>query len=328
MANPIISGSNNQVTIYKGQSVSTAQEGVRQNDPGGVSELNRKLADGWSLTPTFGGASAPQQTGYSYEMGIAQAQALYSFFPEEVTKEFAKQWVKFGDATTSAAAVRNTGAWKKHFDYLEREDGTLIMTELEALSTIASYKETLGEVGIGDTTEFESDFKTLITDEVSAAEFQDRINLVYEGVKEQIPEVERLFRDRYGIESDSGTIFASLIKPDIEDKLLKGEIQTLQLQAEATTRGFSTSFARFAELRKRGFTQEMAKGVYEAGAGIIERAAGIGRDLGIETLEEAALGDVISQKRLQRTEAEILARGGVQLGAAKKGDEVTGLIAD
>lgn len=72
----------------------------------------------------------------------------------------------------------------------------------------------------------------------------------------------------------------------------------------------------------------MARGVYEAGSGIIERAAGIGRDLGIETLEEAALGDVISQKRLQRTEAEILARGGVQLGAAKKGDEVTGLIAD
>ena len=318
---------NNQVTSSKDGAVSTAQEGIREKDQG-VSELTRKLADGWSLSPTFGGASNSSQTGYSYDKGISMAQDLFSFFPEEVTKEFANAWVKYGNAQQASVAVRNTGAWKKNFDYLLREDNTLIMTELESLSTLASYRETLGEVGIGDTAEFEEDFKKLITDEVSAIEFQDRINLVYDGVKDQIPEVEKLFRDRYGIESDSGTIFAALIKPEIEDKLLKGEIQTLQLQAEASTRGFSTSFARFAELRKRGLTQEMAKGLYAQGSDFINRAAGVGRELGIETLEEAALGDVISRKRIARTEAEIAARSGIQLGAAKKGDEVTGLIAD
>ena len=72
----------------------------------------------------------------------------------------------------------------------------------------------------------------------------------------------------------------------------------------------------------------MAKGLYAQGSDFINRAAGVGRELGIETLEEAALGDVISRKRIARTEAEIAARSGIQLGAAKKGDEVTGLIAD
>ena len=275
-----------------------------------------------------GGSTTPQDAGYSYDKGISMAQALYSFFPEDVTKEFAKQWVKFGDAGQAAAATRQTGAWKREFDWLERDDGTLIMTELEALSTIASYRETLGEVGIADFSDFEDDFKTMVTSEVSAAEFQDRIDLVYAGVKDQIPEVERLFRDRYNIETDQSTIFAALINPKIEDKLLKGEILTLQLQAEATSRGFSTTFARFAELRKRGLTQEQARGIYETAGDFIQRAAGVGRELDTATLEEAALGDITSQKRIRRAEAEIAARSGVQLGAAKKGDEVTGLIAD
>ena len=55
--NPIISGEDKQVTIYHSSgAVSTAQSGVRKNDPGGVSELDRRLNEGgWSLTPQGGG---------------------------------------------------------------------------------------------------------------------------------------------------------------------------------------------------------------------------------------------------------------------------------
>jgi len=291
-------------------------------------DLDWYKSKGYS-TEEFTGTTTPSaDTGYSYQKGLETAKALYSFFPEDVTKEFAKQWVKFGNADTAAAAVRQSGAWKKHFDYLERDDGTLIMTEIEALSTLATFRQTLGEVGIGDTSEFEGKFKQMITSGVSGAEFQDRINLVYEGVKEQIPEVEALFRDRYGIESDSGTIFAALIDPDIEDKLLKGEIATLQLQAEASSRGFTTTFARFDELRKRGFTAQQAKGLYEQASGVIQQAAGIGRELDIKTLEEAALGDLQAGQRLKRIESELMSTQGLTLGAAKDGKQITGLISD
>lgn len=58
-------------------------------------------------------AASPVDSGYNYEKGLSTAEALYSFFPENVTKEFAKAYVKFGDAATAASAVRNTGAWKQ-----------------------------------------------------------------------------------------------------------------------------------------------------------------------------------------------------------------------
>ena len=60
----------------------------------------------------------------------------------------------------------------------------------------------------------------------------------------------------------------------------------------------------------------------------MQAAKTVGRDLDIETLEQASLGQVEAQKRLQRTQADIVAQQGATLGAAKKGDEVLGLIAD
>jgi len=122
---------------------------------------------------------------------------------------------------------------------------------------------------------------------------------------------------------------AALINPKIQDKVLTGEIQTLQLQAEATSRGFSQSFSRFQELKNRGLTKETARGIYETASGTISQAASIGRELDISTLEEAALGDIQATKRLARTQADIAAElGGVTFGAAKKAKQITALIED
>lgn len=326
-SNPIVSGVDNQVTIYKNGQVQTAQEGVRKNDPNGVSELNRKLADGWSTTPPAT-TSAPSAPTRSADEGYEIGKALYSFLPENVLREFSRQWVKSGDPAIAIGATRNSKSWQDKFGYLKREDGSLIMDELSALSTIATYKQTLGEVGILDYTEFEDDFETMIAGEVSGAEFQQRIDTVYAGVVNQIPEVERLFRERYNVNLNQPTIFAALINPKIQDKVLAGEIETIQLQAEATSRGFSTSFARFQKLKNLGLTKKQARDLYESAGSIMRQADTIGRDLQLETLEQAAIGDIAAQRRLQRVQAELESQQGLTLGAAKKGDEFTGLIAD
>ena len=93
------------------------------------------------------------------------------------------------------------------------------MSEVEAMATIATYKETLREVGITNTEDFKKQFEELITGEVSGAEFQQRIDIVHEGVIDNIPQVETLFRTQYGIDTDAPTIFAALINPEINDKL-------------------------------------------------------------------------------------------------------------
>lgn len=283
-----------------------------------VSTTNNDTPTPQSTTPTV-----------NTDAAMAVARSLFSFFPEAVLKDYANAWIKFDDTQLAIAETRTKPAWKAEFGYLQRDDGSLIMSEAEALSTKASYAETLGEVGITDTTQFATKFNDLITGEVSAAEFQQRVDLVYNQVVDQIPEVEKLYRDRYGIEIDQPTIFGALIDPDISDKVLKGDIQTLQLQAQASIRGFTQSFARFEELRKAGLTTEQAAQVYEQATGFIEAATTVGREVELKTLEEAALGDVTSQQRLQRISSEIQSQGGIQLGSAQtQSGEITGLIED
>jgi len=279
-----------------------------------------------------GGQTTPPPTqlpSVNTDAAMAVARSLFSFFPEAVLKDYANAWIKFDDKQLALAETRTKPAWQKEFGFLQRDDGSLIMSEAEMLSTKASYAETLREVDITDISQFENKFNDLITGEVSAAEFQQRVDLVYNQVVDQIPEVERLYRERYGIELDQPTIFGALLDPDISDKVLKGDIQTLQLQAQASIRGFTQSFARAEELRKQGFTAQQAAQVYEQATGFMEAAQTVGRELELETLEEAALGDISSQQRLQRISAEIQSAGGVQLGAAQtQTGEIVGLIED
>ena len=285
---------------------------------------------GYSLekqTPEAQAESSATKT-FSAEKGMQIASTLFTFMPEAVMKEFADAYVKYGDADMSLGATRKTKAYENEFGYLMRDDGTMIMDEITALSTKATYRETLAEVGITDFTDFEDDLNEMVTKSVSGAEFQQRIDTVYYGVIDQIPQVEQLYRDRYGLEVDDTTIFAGLINPKIEDKILRGEIETLQLQAQAASRGFTTTFGRFEELRKLGLTTQQASQLYESAGGMISQAQGIGRELDLSTLEEAALGDTKATQRLQRINAELQSQQGMTLGATKKSKQVTGLIAD
>ena len=322
---PIVEGVNNQVTIYKDGQVQTAQEGRREGET--QSELDRKLALGWSRSP--GGATTTDTgTGVNFETALATARSLYAFFPESVLRKYADAWIKYDDSAMAIAETRNSTEWKSEFGFLRRADGSLIMSEAEAMSAKASYAETLSEVGITDTEQFKTKFEDLIAGEVSAAEFQQRVDLVYSQVVNQIPEVERLYRDRYGVDIDAPTIFGALVDKDISDKVLRGDIQTLQLQAQASTRGFTQSFARFEELRKAGLTVDAARQLYETAQPTMELAESVGRELDISTLEEAALGDVASQRRLTRIQAEIQSEiGGADLGAARaRTGEIVGLV--
>jgi len=273
-------------------------------------------------TPT---TSAPQ---YGRDEGLQTAQSLYSFFNQDLLNEYADAWVRTGDATRSIGILRQTATWEKEFGYLKRDDGSLIMSELDAVSNIASYKNTLFEYNIKDTTLFEQKFKDLISTEVSPLEFQQRIDLVYNQVVDDIPQVKELFAREYGIEASDEAIFGALINDDVEQGVLANQITTLQIEAEARAAGFQTTFARFEDLRRQGLTRDRARSLYRSATDIMQAARTVGRDLDIETLEQASLGQVEAQKRLQRTQADIIAQQGTTLGAAKKGDEVLGLIAD
>ena len=283
-------------------------------------------AVGYSRDPQVSASTSASVT-YDRQEGLQTAQSLYSFFNQDLLNEYANNWVTTGDATRSIGMLRQSAVWEKEFGYLKRDDGSLIMSELDAVSNIASYKNTLFEYNIKDFTLFEDKFKDLISTEVSPLEFQQRIDLVYNQVIDDIPKVKELFARDYGIEATDDAIFGALINEDVEQGLLSNQITTLQIEAEAAAAGFNTSFARFETLRREGLTREKARTLYRNAQGLIDAASTVGRELDLSTLEGAALGDVQATKRLQRTQADIFAQQGATLGAAKKGDEVTGLIA-
>ena len=143
---------------------------------------------------------------------------------------------------------RESKAWEKQFGFLRRDDGTLIMSEKDAISNIYSYKSTLAEYDIEDTSMFDKKFEDLIKNGVAPIEFEERLALVYNEVIDDIPEVSKLFAEQYNIEASNEAIFGALINEDIEDGLLDNQIDTLKLQAEGTSRGFSTSFAEHNHL--------------------------------------------------------------------------------
>jgi hypothetical protein len=332
--------------------------------------LNKGYTTDSSVQDTnFGGGSnvqdQSQDPSRTLNEGIQQANLLFQFMPESVRNEFAKQWIEYGDTALAQSATRQTAAWDKEFGYLKRDDGSFIMSELEAVTAKAAYRETLGEIGIADTSEFENQFEALIKGEVSADEFQQRIDTVWGAVKNNIPQVEQLFRETYNINSDTPTIFAALINPDIQDKLLRGDLETIAIGAEARAAGFNRSFTRFESLRKAGLTQDkLLRGDLETIAiGAEARAAGfnrsftrfeslrkagltqdkarqvyqqgstfesLGRQTGtgfdIATAEAAAIGDMDAQRQLGLLAAEGASMSSVQTGAAKKDGKVSGLL--
>jgi hypothetical protein len=315
MANFLEGEVNKQIKIQKNGQVKYAQSGRREGED--KSELERMLEEGWVQTS-------------SYEEGKDMAFAYADFLPEDVVAIYAENWAKSGDNTIALSATRKSKEWEKEFGFLKRKDGSLVMDEVSAISTKASYKESLSEVGVTNFEDFESYFNDMIgggeaEDPVSAREFQDRIDIVYAGVKDKIPEVEQLFRQRYGLDVDSGSIFAALVNPTIEDKLLAGDISTLNLQAQAKAKGFSSTFNRFEQLRKLGMTEEQAKSLYGGASSAISSAKAVGRDLDISTLEGSVTGDMTASQRLERIQGNIASQMGYTLGAAKKDGKVTGL---
>lgn len=273
-----------------------------------------------------GGGSTSAGSKFTVGEGLDTAKALFSFFEDDLLNEYAKNWALYGDPKVAIGLTRNSAVWAKYFGYLKREDGTLIMSEIDALSNIASYKATLGEYDIEDTTMFTKQFEQLIVNDVSPIEFEERLSLVYNEIIDDIPEVQRLFAEQYNIQATKSAIFGALINKDIEDGLLANQITTLQMQAEGTSRGFSTSYERAKNLRTRGFNRESARKLYSGAGQTIANVSSMGRDLTVYELEEAALGDQRFINRLQRYESEYMSKHGMRLGARRKDGKVTGLI--
>jgi len=265
-------------------------------------------------------------SGRSASTGAALAKSLFAMYPEKLVDLYSGFWVQYGNEKIAKGMLIKTPEYKKEFGYLLREDGTMRMTEIEALSNKASFKNTLAEFGIEYTEAFNKQFETMIENDVSPLEFDTRVNTVYQSVIDDIPQVVELYANQYGISGVTPElVLAGLLNPDIQDAILNNEIETLQIGAEGVAAGFTFDFDKVNKLRKAGFTRQTAKGLYGNAGTFLGQEQSIDRGLDISTLEESAIGNTKAMSAVAKASDEAAAESSFITGSRKKGDKITGL---
>ena len=264
------------------------------------------------------------------------AESLYPNMPPTILDLFADEWAKTGDPNVAISNVRKTDAYTAEFPGNKRPDGTVKFDEVTYTGLKESYIGTLAEYGIPRNTS-ESLLQTrltgLVEGEVSAREFAQRIDTVYKGIQENIPEVQEFYLD-FGIELTPEAIFMGALDPTIGEEIVAGKITTAQIGGEAARAGFEISSDFAQRLQRAGVSQAQARQLFTSAETELPRIQELqgrgGREIEDQfTLEEFTEAAVFQSpeeleelRLLEREEESMFSPTG---GAARRGGRVTGL---
>ena len=266
------------------------------------------------------------------------AQSLYPNMPPDILDLFANEWARTGDPQVAIAEVRRSDAYEIAFPGNKRPDGTVKFDEVTYTGLKESYIGTLQEYGIPRNTSVDlltDRFTGLIEGEVSAREFAQRVDAVYQGIQENIPEVTEFYRENFGLELTPEAIFVGALDPTVGEEIVAGRITTAQIGGEAARAGFEISGDFAQRLQRAGISQAQARQLFTTAQAELPRLQELQARGGVEqpeqfTLEqftEAAVfqsPEELEQIRLLEREEE--SRFAPIGGAARRGRRVTGLV--
>jgi len=271
------------------------------------------------------------------EQYIQLARTLYPNMPEPILNAFAQQWSQTGDPNIAIAEVRKSNIYQDYFPGNITPTGQVRYDEVTYQGLKESYIGTLAEYGIPRATSIdllEDRFVNLIEGEVSAREFQQRISGVYQGIQENLPEVQSFYATNYGIDLTPEAIFMGALDPTIGEEIVAGKITTAQIGGEAKRAGFDISLGQAERLRRAGLTQAQARELFTTAEAQLPRLQEItarteaGQDpITLQEYTEAAVfGDPDITERIQRLGAAEESMFSPVAGAARRGSRVTGIV--
>lgn len=267
---------------------------------------------------------------------LTEAKALYPFLPEGLLTLFQEKYVEFDkNIDLALGAVRQDTQYDNYFPGNKRADGSIRISEVEYGAVIESYKDSLSKFGVNPDV-FADNFGQLIEGDVSPTEFQSRLNTVYSGIEQNIPEVKEYYATNFGIDLSEESIFAAAVDTTVGDAILEGRITQAQIAGEATTRGMSLPQAELEKLQRFGVTQQDARQIFQAAQQEVPRLQQLQRRGGravseedIFELEEFTEAGVYKDpeeiEQIKMLEAEEKSRFSPIGGAARRGGRVTGL---
>ena len=267
---------------------------------------------------------------------LTEAKALYPFLPEGLLTLFQEKYVDFDkNIDLALGAVRQDTQYDNYFPGNKRADDSIRISEVEYGAVIESYKDSLSKFGVNPDV-FADNFGQLIEGDVSPTEFQSRLNTVYSGIEQNIPEVKQYYADNFDIDLSEESIFAAAVDTTVGDAILSGQITQAQIAGEATARGMSLPQAQLEKLQRFGVTQQDARQIFQAAQQQVPRLQELQRRGGravseedIFELEEFTEAGVYKDpeeiEQIKMLEAEEKSRFSPIGGAARKGGRVTGL---
>jgi hypothetical protein len=266
------------------------------------------------------------------------AQSLYPNMPPDILELFASEWARTGDPQVAIAEVRRSPAYEIAFPGNKRPDGTVKFDEVTYTGLKESYIGTLQEYGIPRNTSVDlltDRFTGLIEGEVSAREFAQRVDATFQGIQENIPEVQAFYREQFDLDLTPEAIFIGALDPSVGEEIVAGRITTAQIGGEAARAGFEISGEFAQRLQRAGISQAQARQLFTTAQAELPRLQELQARGGVEAPEEFTLEqfteaavfqspEELEQIRLLEREEE--SRFAPIGGAARQGRRVTGLV--
>ena len=267
------------------------------------------------------------------------AKSLYPNMPDNLLNLFADEWARTGNPKVAIAEVRGTTEYETLFPGNKRADGTVKFDEVTYVGLKESYMGTLAEYGVSreiSESLLQDRLTSLVEGEVSAREFQQRVGAVFQGVQENIQEVQDFYATNYGIDLTQESIFLGAIDPSVGEDIVAGKVTTAQIGGEAAKAGFTVDLSTAEKLRKAGLNQQQARQFFSTAADQIPRIQELqqrgGKSIAqedvfnLEKFTEAMLFQSPDEaEELRRLQAEEESRFSAIGGAARQGSRVTGL---
>lgn len=269
---------------------------------------------------------------------LRKARALYPGLPDSFINLYAQYWEDTGDAQQAISQTRQDPQYDNIFPGNKTERGQIRYDEVTYFALEDSYIGTLAEYGIPRATSLnilQDRFVNLLENEVSANEFRQRVAAVYQGIQQNIPEVQAFYADNFDIDLDEQSIFLGALDPTVGEDIVSGKITAAQIGGEARRAGFTISLEEAERIQQSGLSQTEARRLFARAESQLPRLQQLQAEQGIEepqriTLQEFTEAAVFQSpeelEQIQRLEAQQASRFAPVGGAARQGRRILGLV--
>jgi len=262
-----------------------------------------------------------------------QMQGLYPWLDDRLITLYLDKYTESGSERLAIAEMRADPMMEVVYPGISDEDGTLKMTEQEYVFAVDSMKASLRKFNLNPN-EFLDDITSAIAGKVAPLEFDERLEMGYEAIVNNIPEIKEAYLTNFGIELPNESIFAMFVSPTVSRNILEGNIRASQILGEAESAGiYGITSSAASNLVSQGLNQESARKGFSSAAQSLTGIQAAARSQGRENItaqdyvEATQLGSAEDIDALNRVIAQQRSVSTAATGGKKsQTGEVTGLI--